>query len=134
MQALSARWRFDFVSRPIGSRQKRIGLVVADNLRGFRVPLQFAAKSGGNAGQMTDVEHLAVAGDVGDWFLAGLDAMDEVCPMSPAFVPFHRQALVDFLQRIGGQRIIRELFHRLPSQLSTVDEDPTLVPFDQNLG
>ena len=55
----------DFKSGPRSTRSKGGGLIVANNLLGHRVPLDFTAEAGRNRAEVASVHCLQMAVDIG---------------------------------------------------------------------
>src|SRR5438105_3038725 len=70
--------RADFVSLALRTFQHAVGLLVADDLLGRRVPLQRAAQADREVGQVARADRPMVRKHIRDRQLPGLHALDEV--------------------------------------------------------
>ncbi len=122
----------DLIPRSVGSSEKSVGLVVADDLFGGVVPLQLTTKPSRDSSQVTDVQHLHVGVNIRDRLFPRSRTMQEVGPMSGTFIAFHRQSLVDLADCVFGKRIIGQVFDRLTNQLFPIHKDAAFVAFDQD--
>ena len=116
----------NFITAALLAALPLIGLIVADDLFGLRIPLQLAIQPNCDVGQMTGRHRAVVGVNIGNRQFAGLHAVDEVLHVRRRF------AAIQIGNRVFRQGIAGEIFDRLPGQFPPIDEQFSLCAFEED--